>query len=157
MEAIPRARANRERTKRYLAHLKATGRTLPGESSMTRREAGRTALALFFVAAGSLHFVVPIYYRAIVPSYLPAPATLVAVSGAAEIVGGAGLLVPRLRPAAGVGLIVLLIALLPANVAMLQLHRASGGLWWQELLLWLRLPFQGILAWWVWRLSRQGS
>ena len=104
-----------------------------------------------------MHFVVPAYYRAIVPSYLPAPATLVAVSGAAEIVGGAGLLLPRLRQYAGVGLIVLLIAVLPANIAMLQLHRASGGLWWQELLLWLRLPFQGILAWWVWRLSRQGS
>ena len=124
---------------------------------MTRREAGRTALALFFVAAGSLHFVVPAHYRAIVPSYLPAPATLVAVSGAAEIVGGAGLLVPRLRQGAGVGLIVLLLAVLPANVAMLQLYRAGGGPWWQELLLWLRLPFQGILAWWVWRLSRQDS
>ena len=124
---------------------------------MTRSEAGRTVLALFFVVAGTLHFVVPAYYRAIVPSYLPAPATLVAVSGAAEIAGGFGLLVPRLRQAAGVGLIVLLIVLLPANVAMLQLFRAGGGLWWQELLLWLRLPFQGVLAWWVWRLSRQDS
>jgi uncharacterized membrane protein len=102
-----------------------------------------------------LHFALPAYYRAIVPSYLPAPATLVAVSGAAEIAGGVGLLVPRLRRAAGVGLIILLVAVLPANVAMLQLYRASGALWWQELLLWLRLPFQGILAWWVWRLSRE--
>ena len=127
------------------------------DSTVTRSEAARTALALFFVAAGTLHFIVPAYYRAIVPSYLPAPATLVAVSGAAEIVGGAGLLVPRLRQVAGVGLIVLLIVLLPANVAMLQLHRGSGGLWWQELALWLRLPFQAILAWWVWRLSRQRS
>ena len=40
------------------------------------------------MAAGTLHFVVPAYYRAIVPSYLPAPATLVAVTGAAEIAGG---------------------------------------------------------------------
>ena len=123
---------------------------------MRRSEAARTALALFFVAAGTLHFVVPAYYLAIVPSYLPSPATLVAVSGAAEIAGGVGLLVPRLRQAAGVGLIVLLIALLPANVEMLQIYRAHGGHWWGELLLWLRLPFQGILAWWVWRLSRQG-
>jgi len=114
-------------------------------------------MALFFIAAGTLHFVVPTYYRAIVPSYLPAAATLVAVSGVAEIAGGVGLLVPRLRQAAGMGLIILLIVLLPANVAMLQLHRSSGGLPWEELLLWLRLPFQGILAWWVWRLSRQVS
>lgn len=124
---------------------------------MTRNQAARTAMALFFIAAGTLHFVVPAYYRAIVPSYLPAAATLVAVSGVAEIAGGVGLLVPRLRQAAGAGLIVLLIVLLPANVAMLQLHRSSGGLLWQELLLWLRLPFQGILAWWVWRLSRKAS
>lgn len=124
---------------------------------MTRSEASWTVLALFFVAAGALHFVVPAYYRAIVPSYLPAPATLVAVTGAAEVAGGAGLLLPQLRQAAGVGLIVLLILLLPANVAMLQLYRASGGLWWQELVLWLRLPLQGILAWWVWRVSRQRS
>ena len=124
---------------------------------MTRSQAARAALALFFVAAGTLHFVVPAYYRAIVPSYLPFPATLVAVSGAAEIAGGVGLLLPRLRQAAGLGLIVLLIVLLPANVEMLQLYRARGGPWWEELLLWMRLPFQGILAWWVWRVSRQGS
>jgi uncharacterized membrane protein len=114
----------------------------------------KTILALFFVAAGTLHFVVPDYYRAIVPSYLPAPATLVALSGIAEIAGGVGLLIPRLRRAAGMGLIVLLIVVFPANVAMLQLYRAGGGPWWRELLLWLRLPFQGILVWWVWRASR---
>ena len=116
--------------------------------------AARTALALFFVAAGALHFIVPAYYLGIMPSYLPHPATLVAVSGAAEIAGGVGLLVPGLRQAAGVGLIILLIALLPANVEMLQLVRAGDGSWWEELLLWIRLPFQGVLAWWVWRVSR---
>lgn len=122
---------------------------------MTRIEAARTALALFFVTAGILHFVVPGYYRGIVPSYLPFPATLVAVSGAAEIAGGAGLLVPRLRQAAGFGLIVLLVFVLPANVEMLQLSRARRDPWWQESLLWLRLPFQAVLVWWVWRLSRR--
>jgi uncharacterized membrane protein len=126
-------------------------------ASVTRDDATRTVLAVFFVAAGILHFVFPAYYREIVPSYLPAPATLVAVSGAAEIAGGASLLVPQLRRAAGVGLIVLLAVVLPANIAMLQLHRVSGGIWWQELLLWLRLPFQGVLAWWVWRLSRSSA
>jgi uncharacterized membrane protein len=123
---------------------------------MTGRKVARASLAAFFIVAGTLHFVVPAYYRSIVPSYLPSPATLVAVSGAAEIAGGVGLLVPRLQQAAGIGLLVLLIALLPANVEMLQLFRAKGGAWWQEVLLWLRLPFQALLAWWVWRLSRPG-
>lgn len=124
---------------------------------MTRSGAARTVLALFFVVAGTLHFIIPASYRAIMPSYLPYPAALVALSGAAEIAGGVGLLVPRLRQAAGVGLIVLLLALLPANVEMLQLYRARGASGWEQLLLWLRLPFQGVLAWWVWRLSKYAS
>lgn len=106
------------------------------------------------MAAGTLHFVFPAYYRVIVPPYLPFPAALVAISGALEIAGGVGLLLPRFRRLAGVGLILLLVALLPANVEMLQRHQATGGPWWQELLLWLRLPLQGILAWWAWRVSR---
>ncbi len=130
-------------------------RALGPGARVTWRDVARTTLALFFVAAGVLHFVIPAYYRAIIPSYLPSPATLVAVSGAAEIAGGIGLLVPGLRPAAGVGIIILLVALLPANIEMLLLHRTHGGIWWQELLLWLRLPFQAVLAWWVWRLSRR--
>jgi uncharacterized membrane protein len=70
---------------------------------VTGTGAARTGFALFFVAAGTMHFAVPGYYRTIVPSYLPAPGALVAVSGAAEILGGIGLLIPRLRRAAGCG------------------------------------------------------
>ena len=124
---------------------------------MSRSDISRTALAILFVAAGTLHFIAPAYYRVIVPPYLPSPATLVAVTGALEIAGGVGLLLPRLRRWAGVGLIVLLIALLPANVEMLQRHRATGGPAWQEILLWLRLPFQAILAWWTWRVSQSSA
>src|ERR1700754_1196069 len=62
---------------------------------MTRREMGRTALAVFFILAGPLLFVFPHPFLAIVPSYLPSSAILVAVSGVAEIAGGVGLLVAR--------------------------------------------------------------
>lgn len=121
---------------------------------MTRSDVGRTALGLCFVVAGTLHFLVPNYYRAVVPGYLPYPAALVAVSGAAEIAGGLGLLVPGLRRVAGVGLILLLVAVFPANLEMLRLARARGGPAWAEALLWLRLPLQPVLMWWAWRLSR---
>lgn len=121
---------------------------------MTRRAVGRAALAGFFVAAGASHFVAPAYFRGMVPAYLPDPAALVAVSGAAEIVGGAALLWPRTRPAAGVGLVALLAAVLPANVEMLRSSAANGDAWWVQGALWLRLPLQGLLAWWVWRASR---
>ncbi len=120
---------------------------------MTGTQAARIGFALFFVAAGTMHFVVPGSYRSIVPSYLPAPDALVAVSGAAEILGGIGLLIPQLRRVAGAWLIAVLIAIFPANVEMLQLYRARDVPPWAELLLWLRLPLQGVLIWWAWRLS----
>ncbi len=121
---------------------------------MTRTGAARIAFGALFVAAGALHFIVPHAYRAVMPPYLPAPATLVAVSGAAEVAGGVGLLIPRWRSAAGIGLMALLVLVLPANVEMLRQARAHGASPLAELLLWLRLPFQAVLGWGAWRLSR---
>ena len=86
----------------------------------------RIILGLCFVLAGILHFALPDYYRAVVPGALPAPGALVAASGVAEIAGGIGLLVPRWRQRAGLGLVLLLIAVLPANVEMIRQGRAGG-------------------------------
>lgn len=114
----------------------------------------RLGLALLFVVAGTLHFLIPAPYLGIMPPWLPAHAALVAISGAAEIAGGIGLLLPQTRRAAGIGLILLLVAVLPANIQMLLLYRARGVPWWGELLLWLRLPLQLLLIWGVWRVSQ---
>ena len=105
-------------------------------------------LALLFIGAGVLHFLVPEIYLRIMPPYLLAPLLLVYASGAAEIVGGVGLLLSRTRQLAGWGLIVLLLAVLPANIYMLQTHGAGSSvpLW----ALWLRLPLQLVLGAWVW-------
>ena len=114
----------------------------------------RLVCALFFMGTGALHFIAPGPYLAIMPSYLPWHAALVAISGAAEVAGGAGLLVPGSRRAAGIGLVALLIAVFPANVEMLVRERGQGAGAIAELLLWLRLPLQFALIWWVWRVSR---
>lgn len=105
-------------------------------------------LVVIFIGAGILHFVAPEPYLRLMPPYLPAPLLLVYVSGAAEIVGGLGLLLPATRQAAGWGLILLLVAVFPANVYMLQTQGAglSVPLW----ALWLRLPLQLVLIAWVW-------
>jgi uncharacterized membrane protein len=79
----------------------------------------RPLTGLVFVAAGLLHFAVPGVYERIMPPYLPLHRGLVYVSGAAEVLGGLGLLPARTRRVAGVGLILLLAAVLPANVQML--------------------------------------
>lgn len=106
----------------------------------------RWLLAATFVGAGALHFRATNTYLQIMPPYLPLAwhRPLVLVSGAAEIAGGLGLLVPRLRRAAGWGLILLLVAVFPANVEM-----ARRGLFVSPFLGWLRLPLQAVLIAWV--------
>lgn len=116
---------------------------------------GIRLLALIFGLTGVMHFVVPRVFDAIVPPWLPgwmpSARTLVYVSGVAEIAGAIGLLLPGTRVLAAWGLIALLVAVFPANVQMLLEARArDAALWWQ-LALWIRLPMQPLLIWFVWR------
>jgi uncharacterized membrane protein len=101
----------------------------------------------FFILAGVMHFIMPGFYLAMMPAWLPAHGTLVAVSGVAEILGGAGVVTTRWRRPAGIGLLLLLVSVFPANIQMLLNARAAGD---PTLLLWLRLPLQPLLMWWVW-------
>ena len=119
------------------------------------RRVARVLLAVGMVAVGIAHFANPDPFVRIVPGYLPAPLVLVYVSGAAEIAGGLGLLVPRLRRLASYGLIALYVAVFPANVHM-ALHdiqlQPGGDL--PQWAMWARLPLQAGLiayAWWVGR------
>ena len=106
-------------------------------------------LAIFFIAAGVLHFVRPEFYAQIIPPYLPWPLALVFISGACEIVGGVAVLWPPARRWAGYGLIALLVAVFPANVQMALDPKPIAGWDVPAWLLWLRLPFQGVLIAWV--------
>lgn len=106
-------------------------------------------LGALFVSAGALHFRNPQAYERIVPPYLPAHRTLVAVSGAFEILGGAGLLVPRTRVFAAWGLIALLFAVFPANAYMAS--DASAYSFVPAWALCARLPLQFVLMWWIYR------
>ncbi|MEO8727017.1 MAG: DoxX family protein [Acidobacteriaceae bacterium] len=115
---------------------------------------GLFILAAGFIVAGSLHFVLPARYVAIMPPLLPAPRLLVAVSGAAEIAGGVGLLRPHFRRAAAWGLVLLLVAVFPANLYMALAHQRFAQL--PEWALWLRLPLQIPLIWWAWLYTRRG-
>jgi len=104
-------------------------------------------LAGFFVLAGINHFVMPEFYLRMMPPYLPWPMLLIYLSGLAEILLGLMVLFPRTRRSAGIGLILLLIAVFPANIQM-ALHPET----FPELNpwgLWLRLPFQVLFVLWV--------
>ena len=110
--------------------------------------------ALAFIAIGIGHFVRPEGFLRIMPDYIPESLHMacVLVSGAAEIAGGVGLLIPRTRRAAAWGLVALLIAVFPANVHMAihDIPMDDGGeglgVW-----AWVRLPFQLVfIAWTLW-------
>jgi uncharacterized membrane protein len=111
------------------------------------RGRSRVVLATFMVAIGMVHFVVPGPFVNIVPRALPAPLALVFVSGFFEVLGGVGLLMPRARRAASVGLVLLYVAVFPANVNM-ALHPELGqGI--PAWALWGRLPLQVLFILWA--------
>ena len=124
---------------------------------MTLMPASLLITAGLFVVAGLLHFVIPKFYLAIMPVWLPSPLLLVQLSGGFEILGGIALLVPATRTLAAIGLILLLVAVLPANVEMLRLAQARGASPVFIAACWLRLPLQPLLMWWVWRVSQSAN
>lgn len=115
-------------------------------------KAGRWALGILFVGAGSMHFVATAVYMRIMPPMLPEPRLLVQMSGVAEMLGGVGVLLPQTRRAAAWGLVALLVAVLPANVWMAVDHARWPGI--PEWLLWARLPLQVPLIVWAWSCTR---
>ena len=76
------------------------------------------ALRAFFELGGVNHFLNPDFYVAMMPPYLPAHVALVWVSGVFEMLGGISVLVPTVRARAGWGLVLLLVAVFPANLHM---------------------------------------
>jgi len=95
-------------------------------------------------------------YAAIVPPFIPNARALVLISGAFEILGGIGVLLPFSRVAAGWGLIALLVAVFPANIYMAteaERFRSVAPAW----TLWARLPLQAVLILWVYRACIEGG
>ncbi|GAB3029881.1 DoxX family protein [Spirosoma pulveris] len=104
--------------------------------------------AVVYIAAGLNHFISPKTYLAIMPPYIPAHNLMVILSGIAEVLLGVGLLFPATRSLSAWGLILLLIAIFPANVHMAISSRFAKLPAW---LRWGRLPLQGLLIWWAYQ------
>ena len=113
------------------------------------------AVAAVFVGAGVAHFVWPPVFVRIVPPYVPRPLLLVYLSGAAEVLGGIGVLVPALRVYAGWGLLLLLCAVFPVHTYMARHPEVFSKVpgW----ALYGRIPLQFVLMAWVyWTACRAG-
>jgi uncharacterized membrane protein len=121
---------------------------------MTRSQ---RALAGFFSFTGTLHFVIPRSYEAMMPPSLPRHHEAVVVSGIAEIVGGLAVAKPSTRRFARWWLLALLVAIFPANVHMAVNPEQVRGLDLKRVprwALWARLPLQPLAMLWVWRATR---
>ena len=112
----------------------------------------KVVFALFFIAGGVNHFAHADFYLPMMPDYLPSHVLLVQLSGVAEVLLGAALLVPRLERLAAWGLVALLVAVFPANVHM-ALHPDRFATI-APAMLWLRLPLQLPLLAWAWSYTR---
>lgn len=98
----------------------------------------------WFFFGGLAHFAFTDVEARIVPPMVPGPRDIVLLTGVLELAGAFGLLLPWTRRVAGWGLVLLTIAVTPANIYMLRIHDQFDIPVW---LLWLRLPFQLVLLW----------
>ncbi len=109
----------------------------------------RFALATMFVFTAVSHFA-PTRKDliAMVPPSLPRPDLLVSVTGVLEFAGAVGLVSEATRFWAACGLIVLMAAMLPANVSAARRGIEIRGR--RVSPLWLRIPMQALFMAWTW-------
>ena len=113
------------------------------------RTIARLVLAAAYLVAGIAHLTRPAGFLAITPHWVPAPELVVALTGVAELAGAIGLIIPRLRGAAGIGLALYAVCVWPANINHALNDIPLGGThlsWWYH---GPRLALQPVIIWWA--------
>jgi uncharacterized membrane protein len=111
----------------------------------------RYALVVMFAMTARAHFTGMKHdLERMVPRILPRPMWIIYLTGVFEFLGAVGLLVAKTRSVAGICLIVLLVAMFPANVRAARERLTLRGK--PATALWLRAPMQAFfigLIWWA--------
>ncbi|MEO8713218.1 MAG: DoxX family protein [Parafilimonas sp.] len=110
-------------------------------------------MSLLYIIAGINHFINQGMYVDIMPLWLSQHLLLVNISGACEIIFGILLLPLYTRRFAAWCIILLLIAVFPANIQMTinYYHEHNPYLW----LTILRMPLQFVLIRWAWKFAKK--
>ncbi|HEY5883968.1 MAG TPA: DoxX family protein [Pyrinomonadaceae bacterium] len=115
----------------------------------------RIGLSLFFAFTGIGHFLRTEQLVAMLPPSIPYRVDLIYVTGVFELLGAAGVWFPKLMRITGVCLILMMIAVLPANIYS-ALHRVEfGGHQYGPIYLLLRVPFQLLVIAWIYFATEQ--
>ena len=113
------------------------------------RTAMRWVLALFYLVAGFVHLSTPTLFMPVMPDWVPAPYSVILFTGACELAGAAGLLIPRVRWLAGLMLALYAVCVFPVNIK----HAFYGPPILGLSNMWLyhgpRLLLQPVLVWWA--------
>ena len=113
------------------------------------RHIARWVLAAIYLAAGVFHLRSPEIFMPIMPDWVPFPSQIILGTGLCEIAGALGLLTRRLRHAAGIGLALYAVCVVPANIKHALYGLPEGQIqlgWWYHA---PRLAFQPVLVWWA--------
>jgi uncharacterized membrane protein len=102
-------------------------------------------MSIFYINVGIKHFTDPNWFLQIYPPFLPFGLAAVYISGFFEVLFGVMLLIPKARFYAGWGLIMLLIAVFPANIYLAYTNGAVMNI--SQGLAYARLPIQGVFIW----------
>ena len=110
-------------------------------------------MSVFYIYVGILHFIDPEWFLLIMPPFLSSIGLeLIYISGFFEIILGLSLLYSKSRKVAAYGLILLLIAVYPANIYLAFNQKAQQLIGISSFMAsWVRLPIQFIflgLAYW---------
>jgi len=117
------------------------------------KRAGLYIQSCGYMLAGINHFWHTEIYKAIMPPWLPWHYPLIYISGVCELVLGALLLPVATRRMAAWGIILMLVAIFPANIQMaVNYTKEHHPYTWIS---YVRLPLQAVLIWWAWLYARK--
>ena len=122
---------------------------------VSRATRGKIGLSLLFLFTGVGHYIQTFGMAQMVPPFLPYPVEIIYITGVFELVGAVGLWIPALLRFTGIALILMLIGFMPINFYAAFYHVDFGGHGIGPIYLLVRVPYQILLIWWIYKATGQ--